>query len=92
MGEEGIADAHVGGDSAAEITGQQDRAKNRGLRDDVEERTDQQHDPDRDDNLLGISELNASLHRNRRRANKGDLRKQQRSRRRFSERGNAEMH
>ena len=66
MGEEWIADAHLRGDSAAEIAGQQDRAKNRGSRNDAEECTDQQHDPDREDDPLGISELNASLHGNRR--------------------------
>src|SRR5437899_12161061 len=66
VGEEWIADAHVRGDSAAKIACQQDRAKNRGLGNSVEERTDQQHDPDRDDNLLRISQLNAPLHGNRR--------------------------
>src|SRR6267378_2650778 len=67
IAEERIADAHVGSDCTAKIASQQDRSKNGGTWNCVQNNTDEQNDPNRSSETQGIAELDHSFH-NRRRA------------------------
>src|ERR1700730_952637 len=62
VGEERIANAHVRGDGTAEITSQQDRAENGRAWNYIEDDANQHDDPERENNALGISELNRCFH------------------------------
>src|SRR5271167_2125171 len=60
--DEWIADAHMSGDRAAKITCQQNRSKNGGLRNQIDDRTGQFDDPKAEQMALVPSEIGHSLH------------------------------
>ena len=66
MAEKWISDPHVARDCAAKIAGQQDRAKNRGPWNQIENRTDEQHDANPNNGALRISHFNRGLYNDRR--------------------------
>src|SRR5690606_5825187 len=55
----GILQPHLRRDRAAEVAGQQDGADERGARQGVEDRADQQRDADRDNGALRVAEVDA---------------------------------
>ena len=57
-----IAYAYLRGDGAPKIPCQQDRAKNAGARDYIENSADEQDDPNTHNRALGVPELNGRLH------------------------------
>src|SRR5690606_12909234 len=59
--EPGILPPHLRRDRAAEVTGQQDGADERGARQGGEDRADQQRDADRDNGALRVAEVDAPL-------------------------------
>jgi len=62
MGEERVADAHVDSDCATKIARQQNRAENRGTRNQIDENTDDLEDSDVGSNGHGESEVRERLH------------------------------
>jgi hypothetical protein len=59
--EERLTDAHVGGDRAAEIACQQDRAENGGARDHIDDGTSDLEDPEAESKAFVPSEVFESL-------------------------------
>src|SRR5271167_84231 len=62
VGEHWVADAQVSGDCAAQKSGQQNRAKDRGTRNRIDGSTDEFEYPDPGSETIGISELSEGRH------------------------------
>src|SRR5262245_50970395 len=62
MAEERTSNPHMRGHCAAEIAGQQYRAKNGGARNDIKDGASEQNNPKTENDTFGISELKCSFH------------------------------